>query len=401
MRPTYVEIDLRALVANYNVLQRNVQRHAGKTAGLIAVIKANAYGHGLELCGRALANGHAPWLGVTSVQEAQALQAALRGIPGSQTIPRILVMSGYWPGEEGAVLQGGYTPHVWEGWQLALLDAAARRAGLGPRTVPVHIEIDTGMSRQGVAPGEALGAVLDSAGLGEPDAPVWVEGVLTHFSSPEAGSSVMQVQLDRFDAALKQLRAAGVRTRIVHAGNSANAGEGLGLERLARMAREAGAQLLVRPGLGLYGVGELEADAALAAEALTPVMTWKTEVTSLRNVSSGTAVGYCETFVAERATRLALVPIGYADGLNRRLSNQGVMLVRGQRVPIVGRVSMDQTVLDVTDVPGVVLGDTVVVLGAQGQERLPVEEHAASCGTIPYEVLCAVAARVRRVGIQG
>jgi alanine racemase len=412
MRPTCVEIALDALVTNYCHLEATVQRHAGKTAGLIAVVKANAYGHGLVLCARALAEAGAGWLGVTSVDEAQELLRGLRQSAGLRMRPRVLVMSGFWPGEEGAVLQAGVTPQVWEGWHFALLDAAARRAGLGAQSIPVHLEIDTGMSRQGVAPGEALAALLRSAGLGERESPVWVEGVLTHFSSPGVGSAVMEAQMDRFAAALEQLREAGVRPQVVHAGNSVNAGEGAGLERLAAMARGTGARLLVRPGLGLYGIGR----DGYGADALTPVMSWKTEVTSLRDVAAGTAVGYDETFVAERAMRLALVPVGYADGLSRKLSGRlvqqggvgqglkgGWMVVRGQRVPVVGRVSMDQTVLDVTDAPGVALGDAVVVLGTQtgplGTAAVGVEEHARLCGTIAYEVLCGVGARVRRVGV--
>lgn len=423
MRPTYAEIGREALVHNYTLLDATVQRHAGKSAGLLAVIKANAYGHGVVLCGQALAAAGAPWLGVTSVEEALQLRNGLRSTPQqpgmpratSYLAPRILAMSGFWPGEEGALLQSGITPQVWEGWHFSLLDAAGRRAGLGARSIPVHLEVDTGMSRQGVPPGAALAALLASAGLGESDSPLWIEGVLTHFSSPGADSAVMQAQIDRFAEALAQLRIAGIRPPLVHAGNSINAGEGAGLTQLAALARAAGASLLARPGLALYGIGPIEpaVPAALQSQApqtggthpatLRPVMTWKTEITSLRDIQPGTSVGYDETFIADRPMRLALVPVGYADGLNRLLSGRGSMLVRGQRVPIVGRVSMDQTVLDVTTIPQATLGDPVVVLGSQtgthGSAQVPAEEHAALCGTIPYEILCAVAARVQRIAV--
>ncbi len=427
MRPTVAEIDLRALVHNYKLLENNVRRHAGESTGagvgaaaLIAVIKANAYGHGLALCGQALAEAGAPWLGVTSVEEALELLAALRAVGGRTTgKPRVLVMSGFFPGEEDAVLEHGLTAQVWERWHLRLLQAAARRAGRGSGPgsglVAVHLEIDTGMSRQGVASGEALRELLGGLGSGSA---LFVEGVLTHFSSPEK-PDVTAGQVDQLRQALEQLRAAGIRPRWVHAGNSANA-LGVGLESLAGLAREFGAELLVRPGLALYGVdcdgrrastaeiAEVQDAARPAAESeagcaagLEPVLRWKTQITSLREVAAGTPAGYGETFRAGAAgARLALLPVGYADGLRRELSGRGSVLVRGHRAPIVGRVSMDQTVVDVSAVPGAEIGDEVVLLGQQGAEKISAWAHAEWCGTIPYEVLCGVGKRVVRVGVQ-
>ncbi len=387
MRPTIAEIRLGSLVQNYKLLEENVRAHAGKAAGLIAVVKANAYGHGLALCGRALGEAGAPWLGVTSVEEALALRAVLGKLQA-----RVLVMSGFFPGEEGAVLQNGLTPQVWEWYHLGLLDAAARRMGLPARSVAVHLEIDTGMSRQGVAPGEALAALVRGARF-EHDSPVFVEGVLTHFSSPEMpGNGVMAGQVRRLSEALKQLLEAGIRPRWVHAGNSANASLGVELESLAGVARRTGAELIVRPGLALYGIG-------FETPRLQPVMRWRTEVVSLREVGAGVAVGYNETFIAERPMRLALLPVGYADGLNRLLSNRGSVLVQGQRAPMVGRISMDQTVVDVSAIAGVTLGDEAVLLGSQGGLEITAGELANLCGTIPYEVVCGVGARVPRVAI--
>ena len=416
MRPTVAEIRLGALLHNYRVLEGNVRARAGAAAHLLAVVKADAYGHGVERCGRALVQGAgAGWLGVTSVEEAVQLRSALLERleePPAETLeaepprqaaealnrsglPRILVMSGFFAGEEDEVVRLGLRPQVWERWHMDRLDAAARRAGRPPGTVPIHLEVDTGMSRQGVAAG--AGAALVSRAL-QADSPLFVEGVLTHFSSPEElGSPVMDGQIERFRAELAELRAAGARLRWIHAGNSANALAGHGLEALAALAGEHGAELLVRPGLALYGV-ETRFTPALAQEpALEPVMQWRTEVVSLRDVDAGTPVGYNETFRAPGRMRLATVPVGYADGLRRALSNHGWMLIRGCRVPIVGRVSMDQTVLDVTSVPAVVIGDEVVLLGEQDGERVTAWEHAEWAGTIPYEVLCGVGARVRRV----
>ncbi|RRA48277.1 alanine racemase [Acidipila sp. EB88] len=417
MRPLVAEIRLGALLHNYNLLEARVRASATPRvhAGLVAVIKANAYGHGAALCGRALCEWIAArsaaevgesWLGVTSVEEALELRRALGTLR-----PRVLVMSGFFPGEEGALLERALTPQVWEGWHLSLLDAAARRAGCAPRSVAVHLEIDTGMSRQGVAPGEALRRLLLGAGF-EGDSPLRIEGVLTHFSSPEVvgedrtAGAVTEAQCGLLAAALEQLAEAGVRPRWVHAGNSVNAFAGVELARLAAMAEKQGAALLVRPGLALYGVEPrlVRADGAAAAEAgsaaaLEPVMRWKCEVTSLRVVDAGASVGYNETFHANGPTRLALLPVGYADGLNRRLSNLGAALIRGRRAPIVGRVSMDQTVVDVSGIADVGIGDEVVLLGTQGSGRIAVEELAEWCGTIPYEVFCGIGARVQRVAV--
>ncbi len=396
MRPTIAEIDTRALVGNYRLLDVRVRAAAGGGAGLVAVVKADAYGHGVELCGRALAEAGAGWLGVTSVEEAAVLLRALEET--SLPKPRVLVMSGFFAGEERSVLRMEVTPQVWEPRHLRLLDEAARAAGR--ERVPVHLEIDTGMGRQGVSPGAPLAALL--AGL-ESGSPVWVEGVLTHFSSPE-NAETTRSQLQLFRVALEQAWAGGMRPRWIHAGNSLNALAGAELEPLAGLAREFGAELLVRPGLGLYGIEPAVRDPAdlekLAQECpgLEPVMRWRTEVVSLREVAAGTPVGYGEMYRAPAGgARLALLPVGYADGLRRELSNRGSVLVRGQRAPLVGRVSMDQTVVDVTRVPGVALGDEVILLGRQGQEAIGAREMAEWFGGIPYEAVCGVGARVRRV----
>jgi alanine racemase len=399
MRPTVAEIRTGSLTDNYKQLQDNVQSRAGDTAGLIAVVKANAYGHGLALCARALSEVGAHWLGVTSVDEALTLRTALgrrqsSSSPPSGLTPRILVMSGFFPGEEGAVLQNALAVQLWEPWHLSLLDAAARRMAAPPRSVPVHLEIDTGMSRQGVAPGPALAALLAGVGF-EPDSPLFVEGVSTHFSSPESpNNGVMHTQVQQLDQALQQLLAAGIHPRYLHAGNSVNACRGLQLEALAHRAQGLGAQLLVRPGLALYGV-----EHAPCSLPLQPVLRWTTAITALRNVQPGTAVGYNETFLAERPTRLALLPVGYADGLNRLLSNRGSVLVRGHRAPIVGRISMDQTILDVSAIPDVALGDKAVLLGPQAAQEIPATELANLCNTIPYEILCAIGSRVPRIAV--
>ncbi len=405
MRPTVAEIDLEALPANYRELEGRVRRGADPSARLLAVVKADAYGHGVVQCGQALAEGAgAAWLGVTSVQEALALEAGLRE-GGAR--PRMLVMSGFFPGEEEEVVRRGLRPQVWEPWHLERLHRTAQSLGYPERSVPVHLEVDTGMSRQGVAPD---GAAALLRGVLPAESPVFLEGVLTHFSSPEVLTGVsaadpalsspsVEHQLGLLAEALDGLWEVGLCPQWLHAGNSANAAAGVGLSRLARLADECGARLLVRPGLALYGVPTRFIPASETADApmLQPVLRWRTAVTSLREVAPGTPVGYNETFRAARRTRLATVPVGYADGLRRELGNRGAMLLRGFRAPMVGRVSMDQTVLDVTDVPGAAIGDEVVILGKQGEAEITAWEHADACGTIPYEILCGIAARVSRI----
>ena len=433
MRPTIAEIHLDALLANYKALEHRVEQSADPGAGLLAVVKADAYGHGVERCAQALVRqANARWLGVTSADEALRLRAALfQGVDGpghikpnasglgtgssSHDLPvawkrainaRILIMSGFFPGEAAEVVRLGLRPLVWEPWHLQQLDHAARSARYPAHTVPVHLEIDTGMSRQGVAPADA--AALLSGTL-PADSPIWVEGVMTHFSSPEVltdppsthpAGPITDHQLALFTAALASLREAGVRPLFLHAGNSANAGTGVALSRLAQLAAAHGAQLLVRPGLALYGIPTRFAPSAPDPIPLRPVLQWRTAVTSLREVAPGTPVGYNETFRAARRARLATVPVGYADGLRRELSNRGAMLVRGLRAPIVGRVSMDQTVLDITHIPAAALGEEVVILGeqrgSQNTAHITAWDHADWCGTIPYEVVCGIAPRVAR-----
>ena len=376
-RPVWADISVGNLVHNYRRLCADAPG-----VQVLAVIKANAYGHGLLSCGEALASHGANWLGVTSVDEGVALRTVC---PYS----RILVMSGLWNGEAEALIEHRLTPQVWEPYHFDLL-----RESAGAAAIPVHLEIDTGMSRQGV-PIDAIAALLRQHAR----PPIEIEGVLTHFTAPEMLDEPDTAhQLARFAQALAILDAHGIRPRIFHAGNSANLLSHREMTQLANLAAAAGAQLMMRPGLSLYGY-PVRFHPPLAAPALKPVLTWKTRITSLRDVPPGAGAGYNSTFVATRPTRLGLVPVGYADGLNRLLSNRGAMLVRGRRAPIAGRISMDQTILDVTDVPGAALGDEVVILGEQESERITAYDHADLCGTIPYEILCNISSRVPRIAV--
>jgi alanine racemase len=228
-----------------------------------------------------------------------------------------------------------------------------------------------------------------------------LEGVMTHFCAPEIMSSVRpNPQLAGLESALQSMVDRGLRPEWLHAGNSSTVIAGSDREILLEMASRFGARLMLRPGLALYGYLDRLTLDGLSWEGepgFARVLAWKTQVTSLRTLQVGETAGYGRTFVAERETRLALLPVGYADGYNRLLSNRGQVLVRGEKAPIAGRVSMDQTVVDVTGIPGVAIGDEVVLLGSQGKYSIDAWDLADLAETVPWEVLCAISSRVPRV----
>ena len=387
MRPCWAEISAQSLEDNYRFL---VNLAAGN-AEVLAMVKADAYGHSLALCAPAAMRAGARWLGVTSVDEAVETRALC---PEA----RVLVMSGCFPGEGAAVLEHRLTPVAWEAWQLDELESAAQAAGAAPSSIGIHLEIDTGMSRQGVPP-ENLAAVLQRFSA---SSPLRIEGVLTHlFAADESDGRATEAQLARLDQALAQIADAGLNPEWLSVGASATLLNGYAA-RLAALAASRGMKAMIRPGLALYGVAppfvpDEPAAVANARLRLKPVLGWKTRVVSLRSVPAGAVVGYNGTFVATEPMRLALLPVGSADGLDRRLGNHFSLMVRGQRAPLVGRVSMDLAVIDVTEIDGVEAGDEVVILGPQGAETITAADHAEASGTIAWEVLTRIGARVRRV----
>lgn len=366
VRPTRAEVNLANLRHNFHV----VARHAG--VPIWAVLKADGYGHGSKAVARTLERAGAAGACVALVEEGVELRHA-----GIQT--PILVMGGYYGDAWGEVIRHRLTPVVYDAGQIESLVAEVRYLEAAP--VPVHLKIDTGMARLGATPAElpALAALV----LATPE--IELEGLMTHFACADAGQDPsVDAQLDRFDEAKALLAARGLMPRLSHAANS------------AALFDSARSRLsLVRPGLALFGV-----DPRGKTGELRPVMRVSTQIVSLRDLSSGQSVGYGATFRAARPTRIATVPIGYADGLSRALSNRGALIVRGRRAPIAGVISMDMTMLDVTDIPGVSLRDECVALGAQkgplGQDEIRAEELAAELGTIPWEVLTSVSRRVPR-----
>lgn len=385
-RPVWAEVSASQLKENY----RAVKKAAGDLIDVLAVVKADAYGHGAVECAPVLAAAGAKWLGVTSVEEGVAVRRAL-GILPQGVAPRILVMCGLWVGEADACLTHNLTPVVWEPYQLELLALEAKRRGA--HSVPVHVEVDTGMSRQGVMPAD-----IDALLRRFENSSLKLEGVMTHLASAEDTAGTQNdAQRTIFEAALQQF--AALKADVVHVGNTPSVDGSVVQSWLPGAAHKLGARAMTRAGLALYGY-TLPLTAGGHAVETAPTLTWKTRVVSLREIEAGTSVGYSATFTAPRKMKLALLPVGYADGLRRELSSRGSVLIRGQRAPIVGRVSMDLTMVDVSSIDGVSIGDEAVLLGSQGDARIGVEEHAEIAQTIPYEILCAISDRVPRLLVE-
>jgi alanine racemase len=387
-RPCWVEIATRALESNYRLLA-----DANPSIALLAIVKANAYGHGLSLCAPAAVRAGAGWLGVTSVEE---------GIAARTVCPHaeILVISGPFPGQGSAVLEHRLTPAVWEPWQLDELESAGATS---ESPIPVHLELDTGMSRQGVSP-DNLDAILARF---KQHSTLRLDGLMTHlYAADESDGEATREQLAQLETMvtriLTHIGAAGLQPSVLHVGNSAALLTGELTSQLTKLCAHHNLKPIARPGLALYGHApeflphEPAAAAAIRAR-LQPVLTWKTRVVSVRDLTPGQVVGYNGTFVATEPIRAALLAVGYADGLNRALSNRGSVLIHGQHAPIIGRISMDQTVVDVTDIPAAAPGDEAVLLGSQQQSSISAEEHARLANTIPWEIFTSIAARVERV----
>lgn len=390
---SWVEISASRLAENYRVLSQA----AGEQVAVLAVVKADAYGHGAAICAPVLAAAGAPWLGVTDPHEGAVVRNALAsaGIAAPHQ-RRILVMNECLPEDAEAIVRHHLTPVVSTIQQMQAL------ARYSPMPFSVHLEIDTGMSRQGVSMGSPLTAVLDW--LQAHRDMIHLEGVMTHFASAEIACSHQSIaQRNHFNEALLQVAAAGLRPEWIHAGNSSSLDNEVdaipGLLWLTGLARTYRTRVMERAGLGLYGYClpiEREQDytgpvPSRVAAQLMQVMTWKARIIGLREVAAGTRIGYDGTFTATRPMRLALLPVGYADGVRRELSSTNCsegswVTIAGQRAPIVGRVSMNLTVVDVTALGSIAVGDEAIMLG----EGITAEDHARIAGTIPYEIICAV-----------
>ncbi|MFN0124624.1 MAG: alanine racemase, partial [Blastocatellia bacterium] len=351
---------------------RTIKSHLQKQAQLMAVVKANAYGHGAVECARAL-EPEADWFGVALVEEGVALRQA--GI----TRP-ILCLGGFWHGQAEAILAYDLTPVLFRLEQAEELQAQAQKAG---RVVNYHLEVDTGMGRLGVLCAE-LTAFIPAL---KQFTNLKLDGLMTHFAEAEAlPHDFTNLQVERFREALRLVLAAGFAPTWKHLANSA----GIHAHRRAWGN-------LARVGAAMYGLTRDVLAPAPEAFAVKPVMSLHARIVHLKTVAAGTPLGYGRTFTTAHESRIATLPIGYADGLHRAHSNRGHVIVRSHFAPIVGRVSMDLTIIDVTNVPQVELGDEVLLFGERDGLRLTAEELAAQIGTISYEVVCNVSARVPRV----
>ena len=365
-RPTIAVIDMDALDHNFREVVRCAEGQQ-----VLAVVKARAYGHGaVEMSKRLLRLG-ADMLGVALVEEGRELREAGIDAP-------VLVMGATFPEQAEEMVSLKLTPAI---FSLSVAQALSEAAYKCRTTINVHVKIDTGMGRIGIAPEDAPELIATLQKLRN----ISVQGLMTHFADADLrDKQFASKQMDRFEALLKALEAKKIKVPVRHAANSA-----------AVLDFHRAFFTMVRPGLMLYGYNPLE-EGALGAD-LRPVLSLLTRIAFIKKVPTGVPISYGRTFTTKRESAIATLPIGYADGYSRGLSNKGEALVRGIRVPVVGRVCMDMCMIDVTDVPAAREGDDVALIGSQGGERITADDIAAKTGTIAYEVLCGISSRVPRI----
>ncbi len=389
-RPVWAEVSLGALTYNLEAIRKYVNPAEEKrkpARKILCIVKGNGYGHGGPQVAKALEQAGADWFGVTCTDEGVAVRQ--NGVRRP-----ILVLTSFVPGEESRLVEHDLTAVVHRCEQLELLNRAGARHS-GKQRVPFHLKIDTGMNRLGIASGdvECFARQLGKCKHLE------LTGIFSHFASSEVftDSAVGQQtreQEERFYAALERLRGLGIDPGIVHLANSA-----------AIVTRPETWADMVRPGAILYGYhpGYDPAEKREEAERrlpLKPVMSLRSRIISLRGVPTGTGVGYNATFVAKRPTRIGVLAAGYGDGIHRSLGNRGSVLLRGKLVPIVGIISMDVTMIDVTDVASAEIGDVATIYGTDGKEILPANLVARGVGTVTSDLLCAVSQRVPRLYVK-
>jgi len=380
LRPTWAEIDVRSFKRNI----KKIKKYLGPRTKLIAVVKANAHGHGADCLAEAALNNGAWALGVSSIEEGITLRE--RGIKG-----KILILGSIYPLENlKTAAHYRLVPTI---SSLGGLTAYSKLANRLKRRLPFHLKIDTGMGRIGVTPATAPALFERIVSKKE----IVMEGLYTHFAAADCDEKFTAVQMKKFMGTVKAARVSGLKF-IAHASNS------------AALFKHKDYQLdAVRPGISIYGLKPFAGTEKFIK--LDPVMSLKTKIVFLKRVPAGTTVSYGASFITKKRSVIATLPVGYADGFNRLLSGIGEVLVRGVRCPVAGRVTMDMTMIDVTKVPGVSVGDEVVLIGRQprlipasssgkgghGFESITAEDIAEKTGAINYEVTCSVSSRVPRV----
>ena len=381
-RPVWAEIRLSALMHNIRAIRRHINSGETRSATrpprkILAVVKANAYGHGAVPVSRALARAGADWFGVTCTAEGIELRDGKIRKP-------ILVLTGFWPGEEKHLIQYDLTPAITRCEQLRFLERAAARAR---RRLKFHVKFQTGMNRLGLSAADVSCFARTLAACPHLEC----EGAFTHFASSEVFTdNRVEDQQKEIDCILEHLLQLGISAPLIHMANSA-----------AVASRPQTWANMVRPGLVLYGYHQSYEPPELTVRTntdlpLQPALALRARLISLRDTAPGQAVGYNGRWVARRPSRVAVISAGYADGLPRSLTNKGRVIIRGQFAPLIGTISMDLTTADVTDIPGVAVGDVATFYGADGNAEQYVSEVARQLGTVTSELCCALGTRVPR-----
>lgn len=365
-RQTWVEIDLRAVGKNFFALKKSLPA----STRIMAAVKANAYGHGIVEISKKLVACGVDYLGVACIDEALILRKHL--IKTS-----ILNLGAFLKGDIEMMIEQDISSTVTDFALVKKLDARAKRLKKKAR---VHVKIDTGMGRLGIWHAQAFDFIIKLCALEH----IVIEGLYTHFPSADSDEAFTRSQINTFCALVDKLTVRGVEIPLKHSANS-----------VAVMGYRDSHFNLVRPGLAIYGLYPRENFSQ--ALKLSPVLSFKTKVAFIKDISKGMSVSYGRTYLAEKNTRIATLPVGYGDGYNRLLSNKGKVLIRGCVCPVVGVVCMDQMMVDVGHLPQVRVEDEAVLIGSQGKHSIRTEEIASICHTIPYEVVCWISPRVPRV----
>jgi alanine racemase len=369
-RPTWAEIDLGAIKHNLKQINRLIGAGHRGAPKIMVVVKANAYGHGLIEVAKTLQELGIHYLGVATLDEACILRKEGIKLP-------ILVLGAILPSEIDFALDYDITLTVCDKELVYILN---NKAKAGNKTVSVHVKVDTGMGRIGVWHEQAFDFVKRLKRMKY----LQMEGIYTHFASASRDNFFTNYQLRSFENLLKDLHQENIHFTYRHAANS-----------IALVDLKKSHFNLVRPGIIVYGMYPKRSFAKILK--LKPALSLKTRIVYLKDVSAGRSISYGRTFITEKATRIATLPIGYADGYGRILSNRASVLVKGKRAPVIGKVTMDQIMIDVGHIKGVKIGDEVVLIGRQRQAQMSTEEIARVSKTIPYEIVCSITDRVPRV----
>lgn len=369
---TWVEIDLDALVHNI----REVRRRAGDDCHILMVVKADAYGHGAVEVARIAVRSGVGMLGVATLHEGMELRQAGIDAP-------ILILSPPMESESESIIEYELSCTV---PSLGIARALSRACVSRGKQGVVHVEVDTGMGRCGVAPEDAGAFISAVRKLPELE----LEGVFTHFPSSDDDEAFTLDQLEQFEILLRRLESKGIEIPLRHAANS---GAVLNIKSSVENPLN-----MARVGIMIYGLRP--SPTAGVDMDLEPVMTFKSRIAQIRDLPAGHGVSYGRSYLTERATKIAVVPVGYGHGYSFRLSNCGEVLIRGQRAPVVGRVTMDVTLIRIDDIRNAAVGDEVILFGRQGDEEITVDEVAERSSTLNYEVICGIGKRVARTYVQ-